>query len=44
MKYVNRMPKEYQVVAVKDSLAKDLSLQNHDSLTQWTEENADILM
>jgi len=44
MKYVNRMPKEYQVVAVKDSLAKDLSLQSHDSLTKWTEENADILM
>lgn len=44
MKYVNRMPKEYQVVAVKDSLAKDLSLQSHDSLTKWTAENADILM
>lgn len=44
MKYVNRMPPEYQVVAIRDSLSKDMSLQSHDSFTKWTEANADVLM
>jgi hypothetical protein len=44
MKYVKRMPAEYQVVAVRDCLAKDRSLMQTPHFTKWTQENADVLL
>lgn len=44
MKYVNRMPKEYQVVTVKDCLARDRDLVTHKSFTDWTVKNASVFI
>ena len=44
MKYVNRMPKEYQVVTVKDCLARDRNLVTHKSFTDWTVKNASVFI
>ena len=44
MKYAKRMPMEYQVVIVKDSLAKDPTLAAETCFTDWTELNAEVLM
>ncbi len=44
MKYVNRMPKEYQVVTVKDCLARDRDLVTHGSFTNWTAKNASVFI
>jgi len=44
MKYTKRMPPEYQVIVVRDSLAKDRSLMTSQTFTKWTQENADVLL
>jgi hypothetical protein len=44
MKYTNRMPPEYQVIVVRDCLAKERSLVTHTSFTKWTEKNAEVLI
>tara|TARA_R110002073_G_scaffold118532_1_gene257677 strand:- start:3504 stop:4502 length:999 start_codon:yes stop_codon:yes gene_type:complete len=44
MKYTKRMPPEYQVIVVRDSLAKDRSLLQSEPFTKWTQENADVLL
>ena len=44
MKYAKRMPPEYQVIIVRDSLAKDRALMTSDTFTKWTQENADVLL
>ena len=44
MKYTKRMPPEYQVIVVRDSLAKDRTLMQSEHFTKWTQENADVLL
>jgi hypothetical protein len=44
MKYTKRMPPEYQVIVVRDSLAKDRTLIQSEHFTKWTAENADVLL
>ena len=44
MKYTKRMPPEYQVIVVRDSLAKDRTLLQSEHFTKWTQENADVLL
>jgi len=44
MKYTKRMPPEYQVIVVRDSLAKDRNFMTTDTFTKWTQENADVLL
>ena len=44
MRYAKRMPAEYQVVLVRDSLAKDRELMQTDAFQQWTQDNANVLI
>lgn len=44
MVYAKRMPAEYQVILVRDSLAKDRDLMNTDAFRKWTHENANVLI
>jgi len=44
MKYAKRMPPEYQVIVVRDSIAKDRNIITSDPFTKWTQENADVLL
>ena len=44
MKYAKRMPSEYQVVLVRDSLAKDRELMQTTAFQQWTQDNANVLI
>lgn len=44
MRYAKRMPPEYQVIVVRDALAKDRTLLQHDKFTQWQEQNAEVLL
>ena len=44
MKYTKRLPPEYQVIVVRDSLAKDRSLMQSEHFTKWTQDNADVLL
>ena len=44
MAYAKRMPAEYQVVLVRDSLAKDRELTQTPAFQQWTQDNASVLM
>ena len=44
MKYVKRMPPEYQVIVVRDALAKESTLISHNSFTKWTKDNAEVLL
>lgn len=44
MRYVRRMPAEYQVIAVRDSIAKQPDLVTLDCFTQWTADNAAVLL
>lgn len=44
MAYAKRMPAEYQVVLVRDSLAKDRDLMKTDAFRNWTQENANVLI
>ena len=44
MKYVRRMPAEYQVVIVRDCMAKNQALTSEPAFTKWTQENASVLL
>ena len=44
MKYIKRMPAEFQVIAIKDTIARNKDLARHQSFTDWTAENASVLM
>lgn len=44
MRYTKRMPAEYQVVVVRDSLAKESELITHKAFQQWTADNASVLL
>jgi len=44
MAYARRMPAEYQVIVVRDSLAKDRDLIKTDTFTKWTADNASVLL
>lgn len=43
-KYSNRIPPEYQVIIMRDSLARDRTLVQHPKFTQWTQDNAEVLL
>jgi MoxR-like ATPase len=40
---INRLPKEFQVVTVKDSIVKDAELQTSTSYLDWVSRNTDVL-
>lgn len=44
MRFVRRMPAEYQVITVRDSLAKQQDLVTLDCFTSWTTDNAAVLL
>ena len=44
MAYAKRMPAEYQVVIVRDSLAKDRDLIQTTAFQKWTQDNANVLI
>ena len=44
MAYAKRMPAEYQVVLVRDSLAKDRDLVKTPAFQKWTQDNANVLI
>jgi predicted GIY-YIG superfamily endonuclease len=44
MKYVRRMPAEYQVIIVRDCMAKDNTLSTHTAFQKWTQDNASVLL
>lgn len=44
MRYAKRMPAEYQVVVVRDSIAKESELITHKAFQQWTADNASVLL
>lgn len=44
MRFVRRMPAEYQVITVRDSIAKQQDLVNLDCFTKWTTDNAAVLL
>jgi hypothetical protein len=44
MRYNRRMPREYQVVLVRDCLAKNRQLLNEQSFKDWTTDNVDVVM
>jgi hypothetical protein len=44
LKYIERLPPEYQVCAIKDSLGKDKSLITNEHFQKWTVDNADVFL
>lgn len=44
MRFVRRMPAEYQVITVRDSIAKQQDLVTLDCFTKWTTDNAAVLL
>lgn len=44
MRYAKRMPAEYQVVIVRDSVAKEPELLSHATFQKWTADNASVLL
>jgi hypothetical protein len=44
MRYTKRMPAEYQVIVIRDSIAKEPNLLNHDAFKAWTKDNASVLL
>lgn len=44
MKYARRMPKEFQVVLIRDCLAKDRTLTGHKAFKEWTTNNIDVVV
>ena len=44
MKYVQRMPAEFQVVTIRDMLSKEHRLATEQAFTDWTVKNADVLL
>jgi hypothetical protein len=43
MIYADRMPKEFQVLLIKDIMARDATLSNTKTFITWTIDNADVL-
>ena len=44
VKYANRLPTEYGVLVMKDALAKDRTLIQSQTFTDWSVKNADVLL
>jgi len=44
MRFVRRMPAEYQVITIRDSIAKQQDLVTLDCFTKWTTDNAAVLL
>lgn len=44
MIYADRMPKEFQVLLVKDTMARDATLASTKTFTKWITENSDVLL
>ena len=44
MRYVRRIPPEFQVIVVRDCLAKDATLVQEEAYTSWAEANAEVLL
>lgn len=44
VKYVKRLPQEFQVLCVRDAVVKDRMLSNHPSFGEWAVENADVMV
>jgi|TARA_Y100000289_G_C3925615_1_gene153152 hypothetical protein len=44
MKYVKRMPPEFQIYVMRDAMAKDRTLLQEKSFTEWTKANADVFL
>ena len=44
VKYIQRMPPEYQVVAMRDLAAKDRSILQEKPFTEWAAANADVFL
>jgi len=44
MKYVKRIPREFQIIIVKDALAKNTNLITSAPYTKWITDNADVLL
>ena len=40
MKYINRMPKEFQVVTLRETVRRNLALMKHPAVQQWVSESA----
>jgi hypothetical protein len=44
MRFTRRMPPEYQVIVVRDCLARERKLAGSDVFKTWTAQNADVLL
>lgn len=44
LKYADRMPAEYQLITVRDSLSKDITLRTHPAFAAWAQVNAAVLV
>ena len=44
VKYMRKLNPEYQVYFMKDSLAKDRTLQNHEACQEWIQDNASVVI
>jgi len=44
VKYMRKLNPEYQVYFMKDSLAKDRALQNHEACQEWIQDNASVVI
>jgi hypothetical protein len=44
MRFIRRMPAEYQVIAIRDSIAKQRDLVTLDCYQKWTTDNAAVLL
>ena len=44
LRYADRMPPEYGVIIVRDSISKDPTLTQEQAFTAWAEKNADVLL
>jgi hypothetical protein len=44
LKYADRMQPEYQLITVRDSLSKDISLRGHQAFRAWAVTNAAVLV
>ena len=44
MKVVKKLPTEFQVITVKQSLIKDRSILQHDAIDQWVSHNSTVIL
>ena len=44
IKVVKKLPTEFQVIAVKQSLTKDKSVISHDSVDKWLSDNSNVIL